>query len=280
MPIHDQGYRRYEGHRVPVGRAWWTMARMHLVTAFKRRWFLMLVFAGWARFLGYAGFYIVGPVFIPQMSTFAEMNPQVFRNFLNGQGFFVFLITIVLGGLIADDRRANALQLYLSKPLTRVEYILGKAAPLLILILGLTLVPGLCLILLQIVFSGSLSFLANNLFLLPAITLASLIRALLSTAMILALSSLSKSRRFVAVMYAGIIFFTLAMQQVLRGITGSRAWAAIAPSNMMDVLTDWVFRVRGPQPVPVYVAVLVIVGLIALSAWILERKVRPVEVVA
>jgi hypothetical protein len=32
--------------------------------------------------------------------------------------------------------------------------------------------------------------------------------------------------------------------------------------------------------VPVYVAVLVIVGLIALSAWILERKVRPVEVVA
>jgi ABC-type transport system involved in multi-copper enzyme maturation permease subunit len=192
----------------------------------------------------------------------------------------VFLITIVLGGLIADDRRANALQLYLSKPVTRIEYILGKAAPLLILILGLTLVPALCLILLQIVFSGSVSFLANNLFLLPAITLASLVRALLSTFMILALSSLSKSRRFVAIMYAGIIFFTLAMQQVLRAITGSRAWAAIAPSNMMDVFTDWIFRVRTPQPVPVYVAVLVIVGLIALSAWILERRVRPVEIVA
>jgi ABC-2 type transport system permease protein len=280
MPIHDQGYQRYQGQRVPVGRAWWTMARMHLITAFKRRWFLLLVFAGWARFLGYAAFYIIGPVFIPQMASFAQTNPQTFRNFLNGQGFFVFLITIVLGGLIADDRRANALQLYLSKPVTRIEYILGKAAPLLILILGLTLVPALCLIVLQIVFSGSVSFLANNLFLLPAITLASLVRALLSTFMILALSSLSKSRRFVAIMYAGIIFFTLAMQQVLRAITGSRAWAAIAPSNMMDVFTDWIFRVRTPQPVPVYVAVLVIVGLIALSAWILERRVRPVEIVA
>src|SRR4029453_10478695 len=272
MPIHDQGYQRYQGQRVPVGRAWWTMARMHLITAFKRRWFLLLVFAGWARFLGYAAFYIIGPVFIPQMASFAQTNPQTFRNFLNGQGFFVFLITIVLGGLIADDRRANALQLYLSKPVTRIEYILGKAAPLLILILGLTLVPALCLIVLQIVFSGSVSFLANNLFLLPAITLAALVRALLSTFMILALSSLSKSRRFVAIMYAGIIFFTLAMQQVLRAITGSRAWAAIAPSNMMDVFTDWIFRVRTPQPVPVYVAVLVIVGLIALSAWILERR--------
>jgi len=280
MPIHDQGYQRYQGQRVPVGRAWWTMARMHLITAFKRRWFLLLVVAGWARFLGYAAFYIIGPVFIPQMASFAQTNPQTFRNFLNGQGFFVFLITIVLGGLIADDRRANALQLYLSKPVTRIEYILGKAAPLLILILGLTLVPALCLIVLQIVFSGSVSFLANNLFLLPAITLASLVRALLSTFMILALSSLSKSRRFVAIMYAGIIFITLAMQQVLRAITGSRAWAAIAPSNMMDVFTDWIFRVRTPQPVPVYVAVLVIVGLIALSAWILERRVRPVEIVA
>jgi len=280
VPIHDQGYRRYQGQRVPVGRAWWTMARMHLITAFKRRWFLVLVFAGFARFLGYAAFYIVGPVFIPQMSNFAELTPQIFRNFLNGQSFFVFLVTIVLGGLIADDRRANALQLYLSKPLTRVEYILGKAAPLLILILGLTLVPALCLILLQIVFSGSITFLVNNLFLLPAITLASITRALVSTFMILALSSLSKSRRFVAIMYAGIIFFTLAMQQVLRGITGSRAWAAIAPTNMMDVFTDWVFRVRGPQPVPVYVAILVIVGLIVLSAWILERRVRPVEVVS
>jgi hypothetical protein len=81
-------------------------------------------------------------------------------------------------------------------------------------------------------------------------------------------------------MYAGLTFFTLAMHQILRSITGSRAWAAIAPSNMVDVFTDWVFRIRAPQPVPVYVAVLVIVGLIALSAWILERRVRPVEVVA
>jgi hypothetical protein len=81
-------------------------------------------------------------------------------------------------------------------------------------------------------------------------------------------------------MYAGITFFTLALQQVLSTITGSRAWAAIAPSNMVEVFTDWIFRVRAPQPVPTYVAVLVIVGLIAVSLWILERRVRPVEIVA
>lgn len=279
MPIHDQGYRRYEGKRVPVGRAWWTMARMHLVTAFKRRWFLMMLFAGWIQFFVLA-LIIVAPVFFPQLSGVTSTTPQTFRDFLTRQQFFVFIITIVLGGLIADDRRANALQLYLSKPLTRVEYIVGKAAPLLILILGVTLLPALCLLIVQIVFSGSFSFLTNNLFVLPAITLASLARALLSTFMILALSSLSKSRRFVAVMYAGLIFFTSSMHQVLRSITGSRSWAAISPGNMVDVFSDWVFRVRAPQPVPVYVAVLVIVGLIAVSLWVLERRVRPVEIVA
>ena len=279
MPIHDQGYRRYQGRRVPVGRAWWTMARMHLITAFKRRWFLLMLFAGWIQFF-VMGLIIVAPVLFPQLSGFTSTTPQTFRDFLSRQQFFVFIITIVLGGLIADDRRANALQLYLSKPLTRLEYIVGKAAPLLILILGVTLIPALLLLLVQIVFSGSFSFLATNLFVLPAITLASLVRALLSTFTILALSSLSKSRRFVAIMYAGLIFFTSSMHQVLRSITGSQAWAAISPGNMVDVFTDWVFRVRGPQPVPIYVAVLVIVGLIAASLWVLERRVRPVEIVA
>ncbi len=60
----------------------------------------------------------------------------------------------------------------------------------------------------------------------------------------LALSSLSKSRRFVAIMYAGIIFFTAAMYQALRGITGSRAWAVISPGDMLDVIADAVFRIR------------------------------------
>jgi len=255
------------------------MARMHLITAFKRRWFLLMLFAGWIQFF-VMGLIIVAPVLFPQLSGFTSTTPQTFRDFLSRQQFFVFIITIVLGGLIADDRRANALQLYLSKPLTRVEYIVGKAAPLLILILSVTLVPALLLLLVQIVFSGSFSFLATNLFVLPAITLASLVRALLSTFTILALSSLSKSRRFVAIMYAGLIFFTSSMHQVLRSITGSQAWAAISPGNMVDVFTDWVFRVRGPQPVPIYVAVLVIVGLIAASLWVLERRVRPVEIVA
>ncbi len=57
-------------------------------------------------------------------------------------------------------------------------------------------------------FAGSFAFLRKNLFLFPAITVASLLQVLLATFTMLALSSLSKSSRYVAILYAGIIFFT------------------------------------------------------------------------
>ena len=63
----------------------------------------------------------------PQVAMFAP-TAETFRQFLEQQDFFVFIMTIYVGaGLIAADRRANALQIYLSKPLLRTEYIAGKA---------------------------------------------------------------------------------------------------------------------------------------------------------
>ena len=49
---------------------------------------------------------------LPQ-AAFLAPTPQMFRQFLDQQGTFVFFITVYAGaGLIANDRRANALQIY------------------------------------------------------------------------------------------------------------------------------------------------------------------------
>ena len=206
---------------MPHGGAWWVIARSHILTAIQSRPFRALLIVAWAPFVVRAVQVYVSSTNLP-VAEFIATTPETFRDFLAQQRLFVFLVTIGQAGLIADDRRTNALQLYLSKPLTRVEYILGKLVPPLVYVLGVTLVPALLLLLLQIVFAGSLTFLRANLFLLPAITLYALIQALLSAFAILALSSLTNSRRFVSIMYAGVIFFTAAMYQALRGITASR----------------------------------------------------------
>lgn len=215
-----------------------------------------------------------------QQAGFLAATPQIFREFLGWQNIFVFFVTILIGaGLIADDRRTNALQIYLSKPLTRIEYVVGKLAVLGAFLTFVTWVPAMLLLFLQMMFAGSTQFLRDNVFLLPAITLFCLLQVLVSALTVLALSSLSKSRRFVSILYAGIILFTQAVQQALVRTTGSRFWSLLSPGETLDVIGDTVFRINTTSTVPLAAAIAVVAGLVIASLVVLERRVRGVEVV-
>ncbi|HET9195404.1 MAG TPA: ABC transporter permease subunit [Vicinamibacterales bacterium] len=279
MPIHDQGYRRYGGRREAHGRTWWVITRAGIIERLRERKFLGLLLVAWLPFLvRTVQLYIAANY--QQTAQFLGPTPGLFREFLQQQGIFVFFITMYVGaGLIANDRRANALQIYLSKPLTRVDYVVGKLATLLIFLIAVTWVPGILLLLMQMMFAGNLTFLKANLFLFPAITAYAAVAVTMAAFSMLALSSLSKSRRFVAVMYAGLIFFTAAMYQALRGITSSRAWAVISPGDVLNVFADVIFRNQNTPPIPFPVALLVVALLLGGSVLVLERRVRGVEVV-
>ena len=279
MPIHDQGYRRYGGTRAPHGRTWWVIARAGVMERLRERKFLGLLLMAWLPFFYYAiTLYISENV--AQAAPMFQLSPATIRNFFDIQSVFVFFVTIYVGsGLIANDKRANALQIYLSKPLTRLEYVTGKLVTLLIFLIAVTWVPAMLLLVLQVAFAGNFTLLRANLFLVPAITVFSAILVLFSAFAMLALSSMSKSRRFVAIMYAGLVFFTAAMYQALRGITNMPAWVVISPEDVLDVVAAVIFRIAGTPAIPMWAAVLDIAVLIGISLWILERRVRGVEVV-
>ncbi len=278
MPIHDQSYRRYGGAREPLRGAWTVIAAAGIASLLKKRVFLGLLIFAWLPFVIRAGQIYFSTNF-PQMAMLAP-TAETFREFFDQQNLFVFFMTIYVGaGLIANDRRANALQIYLSKPLSRAEYVGGKMAVLAVFLLLVTLVPGLMLLLTQVAFAGSFEFVRKNLFLFPAITLYSLVQVTVASFTMLALSSLSNSSRFVAVLYAGAVLFTDAMFGVLRGITGSTtvAWVSL-PANLAQV-GDLIFRVELRYDTPVAVSALVVLALVVVSVSVLERRVRGVEVV-
>jgi ABC-type transport system involved in multi-copper enzyme maturation permease subunit len=278
VPIHDQGYRRYTGIKTP-GRGWWVIASTTIRAELRRKRVVALLLVSWLPFLVRAVMLYVGANF--QQATFLVATPDTFREFLGWQNVFVFFVAILIGaGLIADDRRANALPIYLSRPLTRTEYIVGKLAVLGAFLAFITWVPVMLLLLLQLIFSGSTKFLSEHLYLFPAATLFCITQILVSALAVLALSSLSNSRRFVAVMYAGVVFFTEAMYRPLVRMTGSSAWTLLSPGNTIDVLGDRVFRLAKPPDAPLMAAVAVIVALIVASIVVLERRVRGVEVVS
>src|SRR5438105_691986 len=168
MPIHDQSYRHYGGGRASGGRAWMVIAGAGVRTIIRRRVFLGLLLFAMAPFIVRAVQFWISANY-PQTSSVLAPSAQTFRDFLGQQQFFVFVFTVYIGaGLIANDRRANALQIYLSKPLMRSEYILGKLAVLFAFLLLVTAIPALLLLLLQVMFAGNVTFVRSNLFLLPA----------------------------------------------------------------------------------------------------------------
>ncbi len=279
MPIHDQGYRRYAGIKARTGTGWLVIARAGIRTMIGKRAFLGLLLVSWFPFLVRAvQFYAATN--IPSAAVLAP-SAGTFRQFLEQQQTFVFFVTVYVGaGLIANDRRANALQIYLSKPLTRAEYVLGKLAILMTFLLLVTWLPAIVLLIVQIAFAGNFTFFQNNVFLFPAITLFAFIEVVLASSTMLALSSLSKSSRYVAILYAGLIFFTQAVYGVLYAVTRSTAFSWLSFSANLAQIGDLIFRQPLKYDTPWPVSLLMILALIGLSAAILERRVRGVEVVA
>jgi len=278
MPIHDQGYRRYGGSKAPLGQGWTVIARAGIRSMFAKRAFLGLLLLAWFPFFVRAvQFYAAAN--LPQAAMLAP-TAETFRQFLDQQETFVFFVTVYVGaGLIANDRRANALQIYLSKPLTRVEYVFGKMAILVSFLLLVTWVPAIVLLIVQMSFAGNFTFLKNNLFLFPAITVFAFVEVLLVSTTMLALSSLSNSSRYVGILYTAVLFFSSAMYGVLRLVTRSTSLSWVSFAANVEQIGDLIFRQPPKYDTPWPVSLLVIVGLVVLSGVILERRVRGVEVV-
>lgn len=279
MPIHDQGYRRYKGSRAATGRAWMVIAAAGVRTLMAKRVFIALLLLAWLPAVVRA-VQIYAASNLPQ-AQFLAPDAKMFRNFLQLQELFMFFITVYAGtGLIANDRRANALQIYLSKPLTRWEYIFGKFGVLMSLLLLVTWVPAVVLLIIQILFAGSFTFFLANLFLLPAITVYSIIQVTSVALAMLALSSLSRSSRYVGVLYAGLIFFSQAVFGIVESLTkdSTLAWLSI-PMDLQQI-GDAIFRLEPRFHMPVWSAFVMIGLLIAVSALVLERRVRGVEVIS
>jgi len=278
MPIHDQGYRRYGGTKAG-GRAWLVILHAGFFGMFRNRRWIVLMIASWIQFIVRGVQFYIAANF-PQ-ATIAAPTAATFRDFFDKQDIFVFLVTVTLGAVsIAEDRRANALQIYLSKPLTRLEYICGKLSVLMAFLLLITWVPAILLLIVQVAFAGNFTFLMANAYLVPAITVYSLVEVLMVSMCILALSSLSTNSRFVGILYTALIFFSDALYGVMRAVTGGTGVSWMAFGNNLAQLGDVIFRVPLRYETPWLVSLTVVVALIAVSAFILERRIRGVEIVA
>ena len=147
-------------------------------------------------------------------------------------------------------------------------------------LIAVTWLPAMTLLALEVLFSGNLVFVSSHPRLVPAITITSLLQVTLASMTMLALSSLSRSRRFAAMLYALVAIFAGAMQRVLQTATGAAGWVLLSPQNTLLVVTDALFGINSETEIPVAIALIAIVALLGICIVVLERRVRAVDVVA
>ena len=207
MPIHDVSYRHWSGEWTSHPYRWWVITRQGINLLIQKKRFLALIVLSALPFLVRTVILYLSVV-VGQLRLL-KIDAKFFEDFLSQQLFFAFVIAIYAGaGLISNDLKANALQIYLSKPITRKDYVIGKLGVLAFFLSLTTLVPGLLLFILAVAFHSNLGFLQQNYWVAGSILMYSMVIILTYSLVVLALSSLSKSSRFAGIGFAALFFFS------------------------------------------------------------------------
>jgi ABC-2 type transport system permease protein len=279
MPIHDLSYQHWAGEWTSHPYRWWVITRQGILLLARKRIFLVLLFISIIPFLVRCVMLYIAVVM--GRMQFIKIDERFFEGFLTQQMYyFTFFIAIFSGaGLIANDLKANALQIYLSKPITRRDYLIGKLGVVVFFIALVTLLPGLLLFGIAAAFHSDLAFLQQYSWVVIPIIGYSLLIVFVNSLVVLALSSLNRSARFAGIFFAAVIFFSQMLYGILSEILRTKAVAWVSISNNMTQLGDAIFGAPLGYPVSPWISALVLAIVMAGSVLIIHSRVRAVEVV-
>lgn len=230
------------------------------------------------------------------------IDASFFQTFLQVQGAFAFILTVLVAPpLISRDLANNALPLYLSRPLSRTEYVLGKMTVIVFLLSLVTWVPGLLIFFFQASLGG-FGWLWANLWMVWAIFFGSMTWIVVLSLIALAISALVRWRVVASGAMLGLFFVPSAFGEIVNNLFLTRSGHLISMWATMNSIWRGLFglferqtgRVTGRISNPVYDGQLVdivllepplwaswlVVGLVCgVCVWLLARKVRAYEVI-
>jgi len=286
--IRDRGYFHWDGTFIDRRLPWWPVTMQSLRLTFKKKFFkfffvssLLPTFV--ALGLIYASERIEDFRFMVRgQRSILQVDPAFFKNYFSNDGLLFLMVMLMLfsgAGLIADDMKHNALQLYFSRPLRKRDYLLGKAGALGFFLLSLTLVPGLLFILFKLIFSGSFAFLRDYSWLPLSVVGVSLLFTVFFTMYTLLLSSLSPNRRYVSILIFGVYIFSDILFGIFRGNFHSPYFALISIKANLQQLTAFLFR-RNPAFQVSWVYSLLILLAVCLAAFfVLKKRAKGVTII-
>ncbi len=276
MPIHDLGYRTWQGKLTAPVLRFTAIAETGVALAWRNHWVRRMVVFSWLP----AAYLAIGFLLLEQglahnreaelASGFLGQFPQaqtVLRAMASGdplearhygwswlllsflrypQGFvMVLLVGSVAPALIAKDVQSKAFLFYFSRPLNRLEYILGKFSVLAGYLIMITTLPALLLYFLAVLLSPpELAVLQSSWDLPFRILLASIVLIIPTTSLALAFSSMTNRPShagfaWFAVWFLGMIAYLMVTNSV--GNLSDEHWSMLSLYHTLGKVQNAIF---------------------------------------
>ena len=224
-PIADLTYRGYDGTLEAPQYRWWVIARMSIRLAFKKRsYWVLTIFGG----LYYVLLMII-IFFMEQIAAAGQQGErqlldfmsrivwkdQFLHGFSTGQMWFLFLALLLGAGSIANDNRANALLVYLSKPCNKTDYLVGKWVGIFLPLLLSMALPAAFFYMYGALSYRGYGFLHNDPWVILKLAALLPLSAAVYSSLVIFFSSLFKQGRIAGATLAGLYFLTNIFTQLM-----------------------------------------------------------------
>ena len=208
-----------------------------------------------------------------------SINGDFFITYLGFQCTLAFILTAFIGpGLISSDLANRGLTLYLSRPFSRAEYVIGKMSVLLFLLSLITWVPGLILFGLQAALAGG-GWLGHNLWIAWGIFAGSLVWILVISLLALALSAWVKWRIAAGALLLAVFFVAAGFGEAINAVLDVRWGKLINLAQVFTTVWAGLFHERETFEISTASAWLMLALISVACLALLNRKLRAFEVV-
>jgi ABC-2 type transport system permease protein len=290
MAVYKRTYKAYQGPLTPAWSRFTVLSRYGLANLFDSRPFTAFTVLCFMPFLGWLGFIYIANS--PTAQAVLNLGPH--HALINNETFLVFLVTqafmgFILAawggpGMITKDFANHSVQLYLSRPLSRAEYLFGKVSVLGILLSLVTWVPGLVLFFVQAQLQGH-GWIWDNLWMAGSIVLGSLLWIAMIALISMAVSVWVKWRIAATGLMLAIFFLLPPLGFVLNAILRTKWGMLLNFGYLISLVWSHLFQMNtlsrhnsGYDMVPLWSAWAMLLGVCAGCFWLLDRKLRAREV--
>ncbi len=289
MAVYKRTYKAYRGPLTPAWSRFTVLLRYGLRNLFNSRPFTAFTVLCLVPFLvGLVLVYVLNSTTAQMVLRIGPDHPVInkywFLVFLSIEAWMGFVLAAWGGpGMITKDFANHSVQLYLSRPLSRVEYLFGKALVLFILLSCISWIPALVLFFVQAGLQGY-GWLWENLWIAGAIVLSSLIGIVMVSLLSMAVAVWVKWRIAATALMFAIFFLLPGLAQVVSVILRTSWGEAVNFPLMILVIWAHLFRLAEPNqhnPVldfPLWAAWASTLGMCAICFWLLNTKLKAREV--